>query len=88
MKEPWKRPIAVPTSTPTRIAAQPGQPWLTVSTAMQAAATPLTIPTDRSISPSSSTSTTPTAMMPSDVIWSMRLVRFPEVRKFSSVREK
>ncbi len=76
------------TNTATSIAGQPDQPWLTLSTAMQAAATPLTTPTDRSISPSSSTSTTPTAMMPSGVICSIRLVRLPEVRKFSADSEK
>ena len=39
-------------------------PSLTISTAITAAAMPLTEPTDRSICPSSSTSTMPSAMMP------------------------
>ncbi len=39
-------------------------PWLTICTAATAAARPLTEPTDRSISPSSSTSTMPRAITP------------------------
>ncbi len=70
------------------MAAHPTQSCLVFSTAMTAAARPPTTPTERSISPSSSTSTTPTAMMPTAVIWSMRLVRLPAVRKFSSDNEK
>jgi hypothetical protein len=41
---------------------------LTESTAITAAHTPLTAPTDRSISPSSRTSTTPTEIRPMAVI--------------------
>ena len=70
------------------MAAHPTQSCLTFSTAMMDAARPPTTPTERSISPSSSTSTTPVATMPTAVIWSMRLVRLPEVRKFSSDNEK
>ena len=88
MKTPWKRPIARPTRSANRIDDQPVQPCLVFSTAMMAAARPLTTPTERSISPSSSTSTTPVAMMPTAVIWRNRLVMFPEVRKFSSEMEK
>ncbi len=42
---------------------------------MMAAHRPLTAPTDRSISPSSSTYTMPTLIRPTAVIWSIRLVR-------------
>ena len=87
-KKPWKRPTPRPTSSAARIAAQPGQSFLTLSTAITEAARPLTMPTDRSISPSSSTRTTPVAMIPSPAIWSIRLVRLPAVRKFSSETEK
>ena len=55
---------------------------------MQAAARPLTMPTERSISPSRSTRTTPVAMIPIVVIWSIRFVMLPAVRKFCSEREK
>src|SRR3954467_1146017 len=45
---------------------------------------PLTAPTDRSISPSRSTSTTPTEISPTPVIWRIRFVRLPAVRNRSS----
>ena len=47
-----------------RSASSSGQPWLTKPTARIAADRPLTEPTDRSISPSSSTSTMPSAIVP------------------------
>src|SRR5215211_3575149 len=60
------------------------QPCFTVSTAITAAHRPLTAPTERSISPSSSTSTTPTEISPTAVIWRTRLVRLVAERKRSS----
>ena len=48
---------------------------------MSADVTPLTAPTDRSISPRSSTYTTPTEMSPVAVICSTRLVRLTAERK-------
>ena len=79
--EPWNSPIAVPANTPAAIARYGAQPCLTLSTAMIAAHRPLTAPTERSISPSSSTSTTPIEISPTAVIWSTRLVRLTAVRK-------
>lgn len=63
-KKPCSAPSTMPESTATSTAVQSLQPWLTLSTAQTAAPTPATEPTDRSISPSSSTKTMPTAMMP------------------------
>ena len=51
---------------------------------MMAAHRPLTAPTDRSISPSSSTYTMPTLIRPTAVICSIRLVRLVDVRKLLS----
>ena len=56
--------MARPAATPARIADDRACPWLTSSTARTAPAKPLTEPTDRSISPSSSTSTMPMEIMP------------------------
>ena len=58
-KKPLKSPISTPTPRPAAIASQGSTPSLTVSTAITPAAKPLTEPTERSISPSRSTSTTP-----------------------------
>ena len=80
---PCATPIAIPHSTPAAIARYGSQPCLTLSTAITAAARPLTAPTERSISPSSSTYTTPTEIRPTAVIWSIRLVRLTAVRKRS-----
>ena len=55
---------------------------------MMAAHRPLTAPTDRSISPSSRMSTTPTDTVPIGAIWSARFVRFVEVRKFELATAK
>jgi hypothetical protein len=64
LKKPLINPIAVPASRPTRIASAGDQPCWTVSTAMIPAHRPLTAPIERSISPSSRTSTTPIEMIP------------------------
>ena len=56
---PLKKPIAAPTPRPARIPRIGAQPCWTLSTAITPAARPLTAPTERSISPSSRTSTTP-----------------------------
>jgi hypothetical protein len=73
--------MAAPAASPIRMASQPATPWSTLSTATTAAVTPLTAPTDRSISPSSSTSTTPREIVPVAASCSTRLVRLPGVRK-------
>ena len=82
--EPWKSPIAVPANTPAAIARYGDQPCFTFSTAMIAAHRPLTAPTDRSISPSSSTSTMPIETSPTAVVWSTRFDRLTELRKRGS----
>ena len=46
------------------MATSTGTPWLTQSTPRSAEATPLIEPTERSISPSSSTQTMPSEMTP------------------------
>ncbi len=56
--------MMAPTARPARIATTSGHPDLTKVTPTMEAARPLIEPTDRSISPSSSTSTMPMAMMP------------------------
>ena len=57
--KPLKQPITVPTRSPRTIASAGSRPSLTEVTAITAAARPETAPTDRSISPSSRTKTTP-----------------------------
>ena len=78
---PWSMPMVAPASTPAPIARYGFQPCLTLSTPMMAAHRPLTAPTDRSISPSSSTYTIPMLIRPTAVICSIRLVRFAADRK-------
>ena len=77
---PWNRPIAMPANRAAPTATGPGTPIVTFSTAMTAEARPLTMPTVRSISPSSRTKTTPTAIVPVAALWSARLVRLNGVR--------
>ena len=72
---PWNAPMARPTAIAAAIDGHAVQPCLTLSTAIDAAANPLTAPTERSISPSSRTSTMPTEIVPMAAICSMRLVR-------------
>ena len=74
-------PMVAPATTPAPMARYGFQPCLTLSTAMMAAHRPLTAPTDRSISPSSSTYTMPTLIRPTAVIWSIRFVRLVADRK-------
>jgi hypothetical protein len=81
--KPLNKPIAVPVRRPATIASSGLQPFFTVSTAITPAASPLTAPTERSISPSSRTSTTPTEIVPTAAIWRVRLVRFTADRKRS-----
>ena len=73
--------MLAPTPTPAMIAGTGAQPCLTLSTATIAAQTPDTAPTDRSISPSSRTSTTPTEISATAVICSDRLTMLVELRK-------
>lgn len=62
--KPWMAPATVPVRTDSSRASHSFIPCVTLSTAKVAPATPLTEPTDRSISPSSRTKTIPTAIMP------------------------
>ena len=81
--KPLKSPIAVPTSRPRTIANAGSTPSLTESTAITAAARPETAPTDRSISPSSSTRTTPIEIVATAAIWRVRFVRLTALRNRS-----
>ena len=58
-----------------RMASATGQPWLTHSTPTIAEAKPLTEPTDRSISPTISMQTMPSAMTPTVEQSNSRLTR-------------
>ena len=82
--EPWKRPIAVPANTAAAIARYGDQPCCTFSTAMIEAHRPLTAPTERSISPSSSTCTIPIETRPTAHVWSTRFDRLTELMKRGS----
>ena len=75
IQRPCTRPIAVPVRTAATTATGPGRPIFTLSTAITPAQRPLTMPTVRSISPSSRTNTTPTAIVPTAAICSARLTR-------------
>ncbi len=61
------------------------QPRLTTSTAMQAAEKPDTEPTDRSISPSSSTSTMPREIIPTGAANWVMLTRLYDERNVGSI---
>ena len=82
--DPWKRPIAVPANTAAAIARYGDQPCCTFSTAMIEAHRPLTAPTERSISPSSSTCTIPIETRPTAHVWSTRFDRLTELMKRGS----
>ena len=75
-KKPWIAPMAAPLARATSTASHSFMPWVTLSTAVMAPATPLTEPTDRSISPSSSTKMMPTDIMPVATIATAMLLRF------------
>ncbi len=62
--KPWIAPATVPVRIASTRASISFMPCVMFSTANVAPATPLTEPTDRSISPSSRTKTMPTAIMP------------------------
>ena len=81
--KPVKSPIAAPVASPATIASSGDHPCWTLSTAITEAASPLTAPTERSISPSSSTRTTPIEIVATPVIWSTRFERLTAVRKRS-----
>ncbi len=82
-KKPWIEPITAPPAMATRIASHSLTPLVTARTATIAPETPLTEPTERSISPSSSTKMMPTAIMPVATIVIAMLVRFSGDRKFA-----
>ncbi len=62
--QPCRAPMPIPVTTVSSRASQEFTPWSTTKTANSVEARPLTEPTDRSISPSSSTNTRPMASMP------------------------
>ncbi len=78
-KKPWMAPMTAPLRTATSMASHSFMPWVTLSTATTAPETPLTEPTERSISPSSSTKMMPTAIMPvATMVTAMSLTFFAE----------
>lgn len=78
-KKPWIAPITAPLTMATTIASHSFMPWVTLSTATRAPETPLTEPTERSISPSSRTKMMPTAIMPvATIVVAMSLMFFAE----------
>ncbi len=80
---PLKRPISVPTRSPATIASAGSRPSFTLTTAITDAASPLTAPTERSISPSSNTSTTPIEIVATAAICRVRFERLTALRKRS-----
>jgi hypothetical protein len=83
MKNAWNSPMAAPAASPAKIARVGSHPFLTDSTAVIDAHTPLTEPTERSISPRSSTSVMPMEIVPTAAICSSRFVRLRDSRKNS-----
>ena len=70
---------------PATMPRSSGRPWSTTSTAITAAAKPETEPIDRSISPSSRTSTMPSESMPSGAANSVMLTTEKLERKRGSM---
>ena len=62
MPKPWKRPMATPTSSVTRMAIQIGKPAFIIMATMTVAK-PTTAPTERSMPPVMMTKVWPTAMI-------------------------
>ena len=81
--KPLNAPIATPTASPAPIPRTGAQPCWTLSTAITPAARPLTAPTERSISPSSRTSTTPIEIVAVAAICRVRLERLTADRNRS-----
>lgn len=78
-KKPWMAPMTAPLAIAMRTASHSFMPCVTLSTATTAPETPLTEPTERSISPSSSTKMMPTAIMPvATIVTAMSLTFFAE----------
>ena len=84
-QKPWKAPIAAPVTTASRMAQYHFQPLSTSAQASSVMPSSITEPTERSISPRSSTSTMPTAIVPVTPIWRMRLERFLALRNVGSL---
>jgi len=84
-----RMPCSVPMAAPAAIAATMAtntDVWLPSGISSSAVMTPpmpLTKPIDRSISPSSSTNTTPMPMIAYGAICTTRFTKFPAVRKLS-----
>ena len=78
---PKMSPAIAPAAMARRIATISGSPFCTNATARIADARPLTDPTDRSISPISSTSTIPIAMVPTAAHCIVRFTRLVLDRK-------
>ena len=81
---PWKAPIAAPTTIARMIAQYHVQSLLTIAQPTSAELRIITEPTDRSISPSISTSTIPTASVPVTPIWRIRFERLRALRNVDS----
>ena len=77
----YTRPITTPAATAAAMAIHTGTSRLTNRTARIAADSPLTDPTDRSISPTSSTHTMPSAITPTGTASITRLTRLGLDRK-------
>ena len=81
---PWIRPIVAPAPSARRMASGT-ETWLPSGCSSNATITPptpLTKPTDRSISPSSRTKTIPMPITANGASWISRLTKLPAVRKF------
>ena len=74
--KPYSSPIAIATTDASTTSTIQFQPCRTDSTPTRAPDSPLTDPTDRSISPTSSTHTMPSEMMPTAQESSVRFTRF------------
>ena len=80
---PWNAPMSAPAHSVMRIASPASTWWSTYSTPRIAPQSPLTMPTDRSISPTSSTMNRPTAIVPTAAICRARFDKFCGDRKRS-----
>ena len=87
-RNPYSAPITTPAATAATTASHSGHDHCTKATARIAAASPAIDPTERSISPSNSTSTMPTAIVPIAAICRVRFTMLALERKFGLIREK
>ncbi len=80
-KKPCRAPMIAPAARAVRTASHSLTPCVTLITAVIAEETPETEPTERSISPSSSTKMMPTDIMPVATMATKMLLRFSAPRK-------